>query len=91
MTLWPVAQILEDLACHLGLGGAQVHYSDALAIAEQARADLWVQAATCVPMHFSRLIHCSRRPPPWRRPNPRHVPDHTPAARIGRPIASREG
>ena len=44
-TLWPVAQILGDLARYLGLPGAQAHYEHALAIAEQAHAELWREAA----------------------------------------------
>jgi hypothetical protein len=39
-TLWPAAQILGDLASHLGLPGAEAHYRHALAIAEQAHAEL---------------------------------------------------
>jgi hypothetical protein len=34
-TLWPAAQILGDLARHLGLPGAQAHYKQALAVAER--------------------------------------------------------
>jgi DNA-binding SARP family transcriptional activator len=45
VTLWPVALILGDLARYLGLPGAQAHYRHALAVAGQARADLWRQAA----------------------------------------------
>jgi hypothetical protein len=45
VTLWPVALILGDLARYLGLPGAQAHYRQALAVAEQARAELWRQAA----------------------------------------------
>jgi hypothetical protein len=45
-TLWPVAQILGDLARYLGLAGARAHYEHALAIAERAHADLWREAAT---------------------------------------------
>jgi hypothetical protein len=45
VTLGPVALILGDLARYLGLPGAQAHYRHALAVAEQARADLWRQAA----------------------------------------------
>jgi hypothetical protein len=45
-TLWPAAQILGDLASHLGLPGAEAHYRHALAIAEQAHVELWRQAAT---------------------------------------------
>ena len=44
-TIWPVAQILGDLARYLGLPGSQAHYQHALAIAEQANAELWREAA----------------------------------------------
>ena len=46
MTIWPAAQILGDLARHLGLPGAQAHYQHALAVAEQAHVEPWRQAAT---------------------------------------------
>jgi DNA-binding SARP family transcriptional activator len=46
MTLWPTAQILGDLARYLGRPGAQAHYMHALAIAEQAHAAPWREAAT---------------------------------------------
>ena len=46
MTLWPTAQILGDLARHLGRPGAQAHYMHALAIAEQAQVEPWREAAT---------------------------------------------
>ena len=45
MTLWPAAQILGDLARHLGLPGAQAHYKHATAVAEQAHVEPWRQAA----------------------------------------------
>jgi len=45
VTLWPAAQILGDLARHLGLPVAQAHYRHALAIAEQAQARSWREAA----------------------------------------------
>jgi hypothetical protein len=45
VTLWPVAQILGDLARHLDLPVAQAHYRHALAIAEQAQAQPWREAA----------------------------------------------
>jgi hypothetical protein len=45
MTLWPAAQILGDLARHLGLPGAQAHYEQALAVAGQAGVELWREAA----------------------------------------------
>ncbi len=45
LTLWPVAQILGNLARYLGLPNVQAHYRDALALAERAQAYLWVQAA----------------------------------------------
>jgi hypothetical protein len=45
MTLWPAAQILGDLARHLGLGGAQARYEQALAVAKEAHVDLWREAA----------------------------------------------
>jgi hypothetical protein len=44
-TLWPAAQILGDLARHLGLPGAQAHYKQALAVAEQAHVEPWREAA----------------------------------------------
>ena len=44
-TLWPAAQILGDLARHLGLPGAQAHYKHALAVAEQAHVESWREAA----------------------------------------------
>jgi hypothetical protein len=45
MSFWPVAQILGDLARYLGLPGAQAYYQHALAIADQARVELWRAAA----------------------------------------------
>jgi hypothetical protein len=45
ITIWPVAQILGDLARYLGLAGSEDHYRHALAIAEQARAQPWREAA----------------------------------------------
>ena len=45
ITLWPVAQILGDLARYLGLPGAETHYRHALAIAEQAHVQPWREAA----------------------------------------------
>jgi hypothetical protein len=45
VTLWPVAQILGDLARYLGLPGAQAHYQHALAIAERSHVELWREAA----------------------------------------------
>jgi len=42
---WPTAQILGDLARHLGLPGADAHYQDALAIGERAGIPLWRHAA----------------------------------------------
>ena len=45
ITLWPVAQILGDLARYLGIPGAQAHYEHALAIAEHAHVEPWRQAA----------------------------------------------
>ncbi len=45
ITLWPVAQILGDLARYIGIAGAQGHYSHALAIADQAQVELWREAA----------------------------------------------
>jgi DNA-binding SARP family transcriptional activator len=44
-SLWPVAQILGDLARYLGLPGAETHYKHALAIAEHAHVDPWREAA----------------------------------------------
>ena len=41
----PVAQILGDLARYLGLHGAEGHYRRALAIADQAQARPWREAA----------------------------------------------
>ena len=46
ITLWPVAQILGDLARYLGIPSAQAHYEHALAIAERAHVEPWRQAAT---------------------------------------------
>jgi hypothetical protein len=43
--LWPAAQILGDLARHLGLPGAAAHYRDALAISERAGVQPWRVAA----------------------------------------------
>jgi DNA-binding SARP family transcriptional activator len=43
---WPTAQILGDLARHLGLPGADAHYRDALAIGERAGVQPWRDAAT---------------------------------------------
>jgi len=43
--LWPTAQILGDLARHLGLPGAGAHYRDALAIGERAGVGPWRDAA----------------------------------------------
>jgi DNA-binding SARP family transcriptional activator len=45
LPLWPVAQILGDLARYLGLPGAQAHYEHALAIAERSHVELWREAA----------------------------------------------
>lgn len=45
MTLWPVAQILGDLACYLGLPGARGHYRHALAVADQAGVAIWRDTA----------------------------------------------
>ncbi|MGH3393960.1 MAG: hypothetical protein ACRDPO_04655 [Streptosporangiaceae bacterium] len=45
ITLWPVAQILGDLARFLGLSGAEAHYEHALAIAGRAHVNLWRDAA----------------------------------------------
>jgi DNA-binding SARP family transcriptional activator len=45
ITLWPVAQILGDLARYLAIPGAQAHYKHALAIAEQADVEPWREAA----------------------------------------------
>jgi DNA-binding SARP family transcriptional activator len=45
ITLWPAAQILGDLARHLGLPGADAHYRHALAVARQALVEPWRQAA----------------------------------------------
>ena len=45
ITLWPVAQILGDLARYLGLPGAGAHYRDALAISERAGVQSWHDAA----------------------------------------------
>jgi len=45
ITLWPVAQILGDLARYLGLPGADAHYRDALAISERAGVQSWHDAA----------------------------------------------
>ena len=42
---WPTAQILGDLARHLGLPGAGVHYQHALAIGERAGIQSWRDAA----------------------------------------------
>jgi hypothetical protein len=44
-TLWPVAQILGDLAGYLGLPDARAHYEHALAIAEEANVEPWRAAA----------------------------------------------
>jgi hypothetical protein len=45
MPLWPVAQILGDLACYLGLSEAEAHYKQAFAIAERAHVQPWREAA----------------------------------------------
>jgi DNA-binding SARP family transcriptional activator len=45
MTLWPVAQILGDLARHFRFPGAQAHYEHALAVADRAHATPWRAAA----------------------------------------------
>jgi hypothetical protein len=45
VTLWPVAQILGDLATYLGLPGADAHYREALAIGERAGVRSWCAAA----------------------------------------------
>jgi DNA-binding SARP family transcriptional activator len=52
--LWPVAQILGDLARHFHLGDAFGHYQHAVAIAERAHVVLWREAAT------QRLAELSR-------------------------------
>jgi len=46
VAFWPTAQILGDLARHLGLPGADAHYRDALAIGERAGVQPWRDAAT---------------------------------------------
>lgn len=46
VTLWPVAQILGDLAAYLGLPGAGAHYREALAIGERADVRSWRDAAS---------------------------------------------
>lgn len=43
---WPTAQILGDLARHLGLPSADAHYRDALAVGERAGVQPWRDAAT---------------------------------------------
>ena len=45
ISLWPVAQILGDLARYIGIPGAQAHYKHALAIADHAHAEPWPEAA----------------------------------------------
>lgn len=45
VTLWPVAQILGDLARYLGIPAAQAHYEHALTIAGHAHAEPWREAA----------------------------------------------
>lgn len=45
LTLWPVAQILGDLAAYLDLPGADGHYREALAIGERAGVRSWCAAA----------------------------------------------
>jgi hypothetical protein len=45
VTLWPAAQILGDLARYLGIPDADAHYRHALAIADQANAKPWREAA----------------------------------------------
>jgi hypothetical protein len=45
VTLWPAAQVLGDLARYLGIPDADAHYRHALAIAEQANARPWREAA----------------------------------------------
>lgn len=45
VTLWPAAQVLGDLARYLGIPGADDHYRHALAVAEQANAKPWREAA----------------------------------------------
>jgi DNA-binding SARP family transcriptional activator len=52
--LWPVAQILGDLARHFQLGDAFGHYQHAVAIAERAHVALWREAA------MQRLAELSR-------------------------------
>jgi hypothetical protein len=46
ITLWPVAQILGDLARYLGLPGADAHYREALAISERSGVRSWQDAVT---------------------------------------------
>ena len=45
ITLWPVAQILGDLARCLGLPSARQHYREALGIGERAGVHSWREAA----------------------------------------------
>ncbi len=45
VALWPVAQILGDVARYLGVAGARAHYQHALAIAERAQVAPWRDAA----------------------------------------------
>jgi DNA-binding SARP family transcriptional activator len=46
MPLWPVAQILGDIARYLDLPEVEQHYRHALAIGEKAHVQLWCEAAT---------------------------------------------
>jgi DNA-binding SARP family transcriptional activator len=46
VTLWPVAQILGDLARYLGLPDADAQYRKALAIGERSDVRSWCDAAT---------------------------------------------
>ena len=45
ITLWPVDQILADLAGYLGLPCAEGHYREALAVARRAGVPAWAEAA----------------------------------------------
>jgi DNA-binding SARP family transcriptional activator len=62
---WPTAQILGDLARHLGLPRADAHYRDALAIGERAGVQPWRDAAA---NRLAQQPACPAPAPPAGRP-----------------------
>lgn len=75
MTLWPAAQILGDLARHLGFPGAETHYRHALAIAEKARVQPWRDAAMrSLGVWYRGISMASGNPRRFRVPRSKTLP-----------------